>query len=287
MLYFAFFRTNTVFCHYSVVQERKGDLKDQRNKEETYITKGFSAWRKAPKCFQAYQDSACHKAAASYHLTISQCQDVGELMDNQRSKKRATERKYLLKVIQSLLYFGRQGIKQQGHDESDNFTQLLRLLSTNDENILYHLEGKIGYKYDHNDVQNEILDIMAVLILQEKLKTIRECIFFSIIADEGTDMSNKEQLPFCLRSVDENLNAFEDFIGFYQLENIKSDTIGHVIRDILIRMNLSLSNCRGQTYDGASNMMGKKSGVSTQILAEQPKAVAIHCQGNSLSLPVT
>ena len=26
----------------------------------------------------------------------------------------------------------------------------------------------------HNDVQNKILDIMAVLTLQEKLKTIRE-----------------------------------------------------------------------------------------------------------------
>ena len=29
-----------------------------------------------------------------------------------------------------------------------------------------------------NDVQNEILDIMAVLTLQEKLKTIRERRFF-------------------------------------------------------------------------------------------------------------
>ena len=33
-------------------------------------------------------------------------------------------------------------------------------------------------------------------------------------------------------------------------------------------------------------MMGKKSGVSTQIFAEQPKAVTIHCQGHSLSLSV-
>ena len=127
---------------------------------------------------------------------------------------------------------------------------------------------------------------MAVLTLQEKLKTIRERRFFSIIADEGTDVSNKEQLSFCLRSVDENLNAYEDFIGFHQLENIKSDAIVHVNKDILIRMNLSLNDCRGQTYDGASNMMGKKSGVSTKILAEQPKAVAIHCQGHSLSLSV-
>ena len=30
----------------------------------------------------------------------------------------------------------------------------------------------------HNDVQNEILDIKAVLTLQEKLKTIRERRFF-------------------------------------------------------------------------------------------------------------
>ena len=34
------------------------------------------------------------------------------------------------------------------------------------------------YKYMHNDVQNEILDIMAILTLQEKLKTIRERSFF-------------------------------------------------------------------------------------------------------------
>ena len=104
--------------------------------------------------------------------------------------------------------------------------------------------------------------------------------FLSIFADKGTEVSNKEQLSFCLRSVDESLNTFEECIGFYQLENIKSDTIVHVIKGILIRMNLSL------TYDGASNMRGKKSGVSTQILAEQPKAVAIHRQEHSLSLSV-
>ena len=64
-----------------------------------------------------------------------------------------------MEVIRCLLYLGRQGIALQGQDGKENFTQLLRLLSTNDTNILYHLEGKIGYKYTHNDVQNEILGI--------------------------------------------------------------------------------------------------------------------------------
>ena len=33
-------------------------------------------------------------------------------------------------------------------------------------------------------------------------------------------------------------------------------------------------------------MMGNRSIVSTQILAEQPKALATHCQGHSLSLAI-
>jgi len=33
-------------------------------------------------------------------------------------------------------------------------------------------------------------------------------------------------------------------------------------------------------------MMGKKSGVATQIQQEQPKAIITHCHGHSLSLAV-
>ena len=55
------------------------------------------------------------------------------------------------------------------------------------------------------------------------------------MADEGTDVSNIEQLSFCIRSVDDDLNVSEDFIGFYELENIKSETIVNAIKDILLR----------------------------------------------------
>ena len=33
-------------------------------------------------------------------------------------------------------------------------------------------------------------------------------------------------------------------------------------------MNLSLTNCHGQCYDGVNNMAGRRSGVSTQIYNE-------------------
>jgi len=89
-----------------------------------------------------------------------------------------------------------------------------------------------------------------------------------------------------VRWVDESLNPHEDFLGFFEIPNIKSDTIVSAMKDVFIRCNLPISNLRGQTYDGASNMLGKKRGVATQIKLIQPKAVDNHCHGHSLSLSV-
>ena len=104
------------------------------------------------------------------------------------------------------------------------------------------------------------------------------------MCDEYTDCSNKKQLSFCIRTVDERLNVEKSFLGFYEVNNIKSDTLVAAIKDILLRFYLPIEACRGQTYDGASNMLGKKSGVATQISALQPKALATHCFGHSISL---
>ena len=123
-------------------------------------------------------------------------------------------------------------------------------------------------KYTHSDIQNELFDLMVQQVFREKLKEIREHDFFAIMADEYTDIRNLEQLSMCLRAVSDDLEIEENFLGFYELNDIKSDSIVHTIKDILLRSNLSLQNCRGQTYDGASNMLGKKSGVATPIVQD-------------------
>ena len=51
-------------------------------------------------------------------------------------------------------------------------------------------------------------------------------------------------------------------------------------------MQLPLSSCRGQTYNEASNMLGKKSAVAAKILNEVPKALPTHCHAHSLSLSI-
>ena len=106
------------------------------------------------------------------------------------------------------------------------------------------------------------------------------------MCDERTDCSNLEQLPFNIRSVDDDLKVYKGFLGFFKADSIKSNTIVAAIKDILLRFNLSLDSCCGQIYDGASTMLGKKSGGATQLSAIQPKALPTHCFGHSVSLAV-
>ena len=87
--------------------------------------------------------------------------------------------------------------------------------------------------------------------------------FYMIMADECTDVSNKEQFTICLRWVDEELVDHEDVLGLYKVDAIDARSLVHAFDDFLIkRAHFSYGQCRGQCYDGASSMTGSKSGVA-------------------------
>lgn len=208
-------------------------------------------------------------------------------MSNDIAKKTMEiNRMCFIKVIECLQYLARQGQAFQGHaDDESNFTQLLKLRGKDEPRLLEWLEKKRD-KYTSHDIQNEVISIMANSVIRDLVSDIRQGGFFSIICDEYTDMSNKEQLTMCIRWVDKHLDAHEDFLGFFHIPDISAQTIVSAIKDALMRLQLSLTNCRGQCYDGASNMLGHKSGVAKRIQDLQPKAHATHCHGHSLSLSV-
>ena len=105
--------------------------------------------------------------------------------------------------------------------------------------------------------------------------------WFTIMVDETTDLSNKEQMVFCVRYVDSNLEVHEEFIG---LESTSAESIVRTIRDVLLRLNLRIENCRGQCYDGASSMSGQRSGAAKRISDLESRALYTHCYGHALNL---
>ena len=128
---------------------------------------------------------------------------------------------------------------------------------------------------------------MALSVLRDIATNLHNGVHYTLMADEVTDSSNREQFVICIRWVDSGLIADEDLLGLYQVPDISSATLVQCLRDVLTRMSLSINNCRGQCYDGANNMSGIRSGVATQILKEEERALFTHCYGHALNLAVS
>jgi len=118
---------------------------------------------------------------------------------------------------------------------SSDYLQLLQLRGAEVEGLRDWLSRR-GNWLSH-DIQNEVLQIMALDVLRKIIDRVKSNRFFSLIVDETTDESTKEQLSICIRHVDTGSTAdvFEDFIGLYETSETDTGTITTVIKDVLLR----------------------------------------------------
>ena len=75
---------------------------------------------------------------------------------------------------------------------------------------------------------------MALHILRQISSDIAKNGFFSIMADECTDVANNEQFVICIRWVDNTLIDHEDVIGLYNVGIIDSNILVATIEDVRI-----------------------------------------------------
>ena len=68
------------------------------------------------------------------------------------------------------------------------------------------------------------------------------------------------------------------------MHSLCAETIVSAIKDSLLRLDLQLSDARGQCYDGASNMTGRNKGVVQIMQNEEPRCIFTHCYSHALSL---
>ena len=132
--------------------------------EEAYITKRLNNWKKAVEAFFDLQESKAHRAAIAYESAVPQCGDVLEMRVNDLKNKGLTKRKYLIKVMECILFLARQGLDFRDNDGNDNLTQLFKLLK--DPALLTRLDKESHlepgqHKYMHNDIQNELIGLIA------------------------------------------------------------------------------------------------------------------------------
>ena len=82
---------------------------------------------------------------------------------------------------------------------------------------------------------------MGLSVLRSLLTNIKECssAWYAIIADEATNVANREQLNLSIRWVSNDYEVSEDPAGLYCLPNTTSDTLYTVVTDILTPVHSS------------------------------------------------
>ena len=85
------------------------------------------------------------------------------------------------------------------------------------------------------EIQNELIEIMALQVLWEIVKNIQDAVIYTVLADETADVSNKEQLVLCIRWVDDDINVHEEFIRLHPMPGTRADNIVFVIKDMLLK----------------------------------------------------
>uniref|UniRef100_A0A3B1J9M7 TTF-type domain-containing protein n=1 Tax=Astyanax mexicanus TaxID=7994 RepID=A0A3B1J9M7_ASTMX len=173
-----------------------------------------------------------------------------------------------------------------------NFLAQVELMAKFDPVMNEHIrriqnqEAKVHYL--SGTIQNEIIALIGNKVLEEIVRRAQRAKYYSVIMDCTPDISHKEQLSVVLRLVncDPSVSIAEHFFGFIDVEDTSGKGLTEVLLDHLQKHNLSISDCRGQSYDNGSNMMGQKQGVQARILQLNNKALCIPCSSHTLNLVV-
>ena len=101
--------------------------------------------------------------------------------------------------------------------------------------------------------------------------------YYSISVDSTPDISHSDKLCCIFRYVLDS-QPVERFVHFIEMKGHGAAELEHSIRTFLEKHQIKLSDCRGQSYDNASNMSGKYS------REKNPLADYIPCFAHYLNL---
>lgn len=222
----------------------------------------------------------------------------GVTVDNLLAKEIEGENVYwkevLRRAVSVIKFLAERGLAFRGENETPkspsngNYLGILELLSEFDPFLAKHIEAR-GYRgrgYQHylsSTICDELILLMGDRVLASILSDLRRAKYYSISVDSTPDLSHTDQLTFVTRFVGDD-GPVERFLAFIPVESKTGENLAAVITSFLANNEISIGDCRGQSYDNASNMTGPYSGVQSRILALNTLAYFIPCADHSLNL---
>ncbi|XP_065684327.1 zinc finger MYM-type protein 1-like [Hydra vulgaris] len=262
----------------------------------SFATVGFSDWKKGEEKIKRHENLQHHKLCV---MNMKERKEVLNRVDQKLKYQVETEINYwknvLTRVVAVVKSLSSRGMSFRGDDDrfgsvhNGNFMMSLELIAQFDPFLAQHIEkfgnkGKGSTSYLSFNIYEQFISIMADNVIQQMVKEIKEAKYFSISIDSTPDISHVDQLSFIFRYVQKNGCPVERFLGFLPNSGHKSEELADAVFLVLESHGLNINNCRGQSYDNASNMSGRYTGLQARIKKVNPLATFVPCSAHSLNL---
>lgn len=269
-----------------------------------FCIRPFSRYKNAIEMMNKHESTENHRKAEMFaqHF-LEMCEkpeaDIRNVLSEARLREVEGNRKLIKIPIETIIFLCRQGLPLRGHRDAGkiteptdrnegNFRETLRYRIAGGESQLEtQLKGARGNAtYLSPQTQNEIISACGAIICRDIVKDVSGT-FYSVLADDTTDIAGMKQLSLSIRYVCNVENKWmiqEEFIGFAEAIEATGEGLAKLILQQLHSSGLDLSLLRGQGYDGCSTMSGKEKGVQAVISQKWPKALYFHCASHRLNL---
>ena len=226
-----------------------------------FVSKPFNLWVKLSERSKAHMQLKYHQTSiARMREFVSRYEHptatVNVVMDTAANQLMEKIMESLLKIT---ILCGKQGLPFRGYRDDGvdfgqgsessnqgNFIELVRFRTETDEFLANYLKNAPrNALYTSKTIQNSLIEVVNQRILRDIISEVNRAKYYTIIADEVTDLSNKEQLSLALRYVLDG-RVKEVFVDFMFVERITGEMLAQAILQWLATWNLPHSDIRGQ-----------------------------------------
>ena len=207
-------------------------------------------------------------------------------MHNEKVKK---NRELLKRLINAVVFLGKQELSFRGHDESKtslnrgNYVELLSYSAEHDPDLHYHLTTNKVFIGTSSQIQNDLISAVADVLNDAIKEEINKTPFVSLMMDETSDVSNAAQLSLVLRYVTDS-GIKERFIKMVDVSgNKRAADLATLAFEFLEEYGCT-DKLIAQCYDGAPVMASGLNGVQAKVKEKIPDALFIHCYAHVLNL---
>ena len=151
-----------------------------------------------------------------------------------------------------------------GSTRNGNYLGTIELLAKYDnllaDNLLkYGNRGKGNVNYLYSTICDEVISLLCDNVRSIIINECKMAKYYSISVYSTPDINHVDQLTIILRYINKD-DIIERFLTFIPITSHTGEYLANILLSFLNEHEIDIANCRGQSYDNASNMSGRYKG---------------------------